>query len=53
MQILIADDHDLLRDTLKLCLENQTGFKPMTAKDLPEALSLMAEAGPFDLVMLD
>jgi DNA-binding NarL/FixJ family response regulator len=55
MRILIADDHDLLRDTLKLYLENQTGLEPMTAKDLPEALSLMeqAEAEPFDLVLLD
>lgn len=53
MRILIADDHDLLRDTLKLYLENETGLEPVTAKDLPEALSLMAADGPFDLVLLD
>lgn len=53
MRILIADDHDLLRDTLKLYLENETGLEPVTAKDLPEALSLMAADGAFDLVLLD
>ena len=53
MRILIADDHDLLRDTLKLYLESQTGIEPVTARDLPEALSLMAKDGPFDLVLLD
>lgn len=53
MRILIADDHDLLRDTLKLYLENQTGLEPVTAKDLPEALNIMKTEGPFDLVLLD
>lgn len=53
MRILVADDHDLLRDTLVLFLEGQPGLEPMAARDLPQALAMMADNGPFDLVLLD
>lgn len=53
MHLLIADDHDLLRDTLILFLEREAGIEAEPAKDLPAALDRMAVAGPFDLVLLD
>jgi len=53
MRILIADDHDLLRDTLVLFLQGQPGLEPVAVNDLPQALAAMAEQGPFDLVLLD
>lgn len=53
MRILIADDHDLLRDTLVLFLQGQQGLEPVAVRDLPEALAALAADGPFDLVLLD
>ena len=53
MRVLIADDHDLLRDTLVLFLQSQPGLEPVAVQDLPEALDKMANDGPFDLVLLD
>lgn len=52
MRILIADDHDLLRDTLVLFLESQK-IEAMSVKDLPQALETVKKDGPFDLVLLD
>ena len=53
MRILIADDHDLLRDTLVMFLEGTGGMTTETAQDLPGALKTVAEDGPFDVVILD
>ena len=52
MRILIADDHDLLRDTLVLFMESQ-GIGAVSVKDLPSALEMIRSDGPFDLVLLD
>lgn len=53
MRILIADDHDLLRDVLRSYLEAEGGIAVETVADLPQALVAM-QAGPaFDLVLLD
>lgn len=52
MRILIADDHDLLRDVLRSYLEAEGGFAVETVADLPQALAAIAK-GPFDLVLLD
>lgn len=52
MRILIADDHDLLRDTLVLFLESQN-IDSVAVKDLPSALEKVRNDGPFDLVLLD
>lgn len=53
MRILIADDHDLLRDTLVAFLEAAQGFETETAADFHAAMDAI-EAGPaFDLVLLD
>jgi DNA-binding NarL/FixJ family response regulator len=53
MRILIADDHDLLRDTLVVFLQGQPGLEPVAVRDLPEALAAMATGEGFDLVLLD
>jgi two-component system, NarL family, nitrate/nitrite response regulator NarL len=54
MRILIADDHELLRDVLRSYLEAEGGFTVETVADLPAALEAIAVAAPpFDLVVLD
>ncbi|MGS4945749.1 response regulator transcription factor [Meridianimarinicoccus sp. RP-17] len=53
MKILIADDHDLVRDTLAAFLEAEGGINVETAEDLDEALTLVGKNGAYDLVLLD
>lgn len=54
MRILIADDHELLRDVLRSYVETKGSFAVDTGADLPQALAAMAEAAPlYDLVVLD
>lgn len=53
MRILIADDHELLRDVLRSYLEAEGGFTVETVADLPQALAAIASGPPFDLVLLD
>jgi CheY-like chemotaxis protein len=54
MRILIADDHELLRDVLRSYLEAEDGFKVETVADLHAALARVEEADePFDFILLD
>lgn len=54
MHILIADDHELLRDVLRSYLEAEGQFAVETAANLNDALGCIAAAQtPFDLVVLD
>lgn len=53
MRILIADDHDLLRDTLVLFLEAQGDIETRTAADLLGAHKLIETEERFDLILLD
>ena len=54
MRILIADDHELLRDVLRSYLEAEGGFTVETVADLPAALEMIGACdGGFDLVVLD
>ena len=53
MRVLIADDHDLLRDTLALLLAQEPDVETALAADLAEVAARIAEDGPFDLVLLD
>lgn len=53
MRILIADDHDLLRDTLVLFLDAQGDFETHSAIDLPNAHTLIERQERFDLILLD
>lgn len=51
--ILIADDHDLVRDTIAAYLENVEDFTVFTASDLSSALERMAGQESIDLLVLD
>ena len=52
MRVLIADDHDLLRDTLVMFLQGQAGFETATAGTFEAACALIDAEAPFDLVLL-
>ncbi len=53
MRILIADDHDLVRDTISAFLERDGDVAVVAAGDLDAALARIESDGPFDLVLLD
>lgn len=52
MRVLIADDHDLLRDTLSLWFR-QEQIEVTAARDLPSALAVASGPDAFDLILLD
>lgn len=53
MRILIADDHDLVRETIAAFLQREGEAQVWTASTLDEAISVTEETGSFDLVLLD
>lgn len=54
MRILVADDHDLVRETIALFLTNSDGITAVeTAATLEEALVATKGENVFDLVLLD
>ncbi len=53
MRLLLADDHDLVRETISAYLQSEGGAEVSLATDLGEALDKIRRDGPFDLVLLD
>ncbi|SFP14415.1 response regulator transcription factor [Tranquillimonas alkanivorans] len=53
MRVLVADDHDLVRETIAAYLESEGGARASLAPSLTEALERVAAEGAFDLVLLD
>ena len=53
MRILIADDHDLVRDTISAYLEKDGEVEVTAVGTFDEARRALEDAGPFDLVLLD
>lgn len=53
MKILIADDHDLVRDTLAAFLSGDGDMEVETVENLDLACDRIESAGGFDLVLLD
>lgn len=53
MRILIADDHDLLRDSLVAFMKAEGDIETDTAADLNEACDLIDGHYTYDLVLLD
>ncbi|MBT9383999.1 response regulator transcription factor [Pseudooceanicola sp. CBS1P-1] len=53
MRVLLADDHELLRDTLNLFLEGEKGIETRAVATLDDALVLAAEPPGFNVVLLD
>lgn len=53
MRILIADDHDLLRDSLVAFMQAEDNIETHTAADLDGACALIDGDYTYDLVLLD
>jgi len=53
VKILIADDHELVRDTISAFLEREGGFCLNVTDSFDGAARLIEADGPFDLVLLD
>jgi DNA-binding NarL/FixJ family response regulator len=53
MKILLADDHDLVRDTLAAFLETEPDLSVCTVANLTDALARVGDEGGFELVLLD
>lgn len=53
MRILLADDHDLLRDTLTMFLENEGGLETRAVGTFGEAIERIEADAPYDLILLD
>ncbi|PCJ10239.1 MAG: DNA-binding response regulator [Rhodobacteraceae bacterium] len=53
MRILIADDHELLRDALGAFMQGEDGIEMHTAADFDEACKLLEGEWTYDLVLLD
>lgn len=53
MRILIADDHDLLQETLSMFLASEGSIDTALASTLDVALDLIQSEEKFDLIMLD
>lgn len=51
--ILLADDHQLVRDTIAAYLSSSGGFQVETAQNLSEALEILGNPAPIDLAMFD
>ena len=52
-RIFIADDHELVRETIASYLQSTAGFDLYQCPDLNGALAKIATHGAFDLVLLD
>jgi len=52
-RLLIADDHDLVRETIAVYLRQQGGYEVLVAASLEDALSKAQSGAPIDLVLLD
>ncbi len=53
MRVLIADDHDLVREAIASLLVQEGIENVETVSDLSEAITRVNETGTFDLVLLD
>ncbi|MDE9450232.1 response regulator transcription factor [Aliiroseovarius sp. Z3] len=53
MRILIADDHDLVRDTIAMFLEAEGMAEIVSVENLDAAVQAADASGSFDLVLLD
>lgn len=53
LRILIADDHDMVRETIAMFLDADGATVTEAASDLASALGKIRDEGPYDLVLLD
>jgi DNA-binding NarL/FixJ family response regulator len=50
---LLADDHELVRETIAAFLETENGFSVVQSSDIAEVENALNTHEPFDLVLLD
>ncbi len=53
MKLLLADDHEMVRDTLSVFLEREGGMQVTQTEDLEAACEQIKNGPLFDLVLLD
>jgi len=53
MRILLADDHELVRETIAAFIEREDGFKVVQCGDFGGVETALRTHDPFDLVILD
>lgn len=53
LRLIIADDHDLVRESIAALLKNEANLHVTTVATLEEALAAVEKFGGFDLVLLD
>ena len=53
MRILVADDHDLVRETIAMFLQSEGMVEVATVASVDEAVAAIAKSGGFDLALLD
>ncbi len=53
MRILVADDHDLLRDTLVMFLDNEGTIETAAVGTFTQAVERIEADAPYDLILLD
>lgn len=53
ISVLVADDHEMVLEMIEMFLSQAPDFEVKTAHSLDEALEVIAENGPFDVVLLD
>ncbi|WP_375261701.1 response regulator [Palleronia sp.] len=53
VQILVADDHDLLREMLRVYLSTESDFEVETTSDLPSTIDLVRGGASFSVILLD
>jgi DNA-binding NarL/FixJ family response regulator len=53
LSLLIADDHDLVRESIAALLKYEANVQVTTVATLDEALAAVKKSGYFDLVLLD
>lgn len=53
MRILLADDHGMVRDTMSAYLETEGRAVVEAVENYHEAMKMLSNKGPFDLVLLD
>lgn len=53
MRILVADDHDLLRDTLVMFLNNEGSIETSAVGTFAQAAERIETDAPYDLILLD
>lgn len=54
MHVLLADDHDLVRESLKAYIERlASDITVASGRDLTEAMALLEQAPPADVIVLD